>query len=499
MFESFYNGRILIVDLKEGTTREEPLEEELIKQYLGGAALNTALFEKNADFDPLSIGCGPLTASFAPGSCLGVMTARSPLSHQIVHVPLTWQTAVETKLSGFDFLVFLGKAPEPVHLWLHDELADVNSSSGIWEKDVWEVTDFLRQEYGDESIQVLSIGPAGVKGSLASRVSESYWGSKDKFALGAVWGEKGLKAIASRGLGFFAQPDEVFPKAMGLKGLLLEGKIKGGGGSLKILDSLGADGKAKGILEKFSHRLNACFNCPFACNDFLMMEEDPAIRQRSKKEEPGLQLNNLSDLLAFSSFGEDSLKLLKKALKLGLDPTFCGLIIGKKGLDTSLAIKELDKLAQEGGELGKEDLPHFSGVSPWPGEVGIESSLIQALGIFSNAIPPRPVIASDDEFSISADPVERAHWWMKREGMAYVLGICPQLALISPELKVEDMVELLKAGNGWNELSVGKLEEIVQGMIASSLKSKEGKENIHHSLKPEGFDEALIKLKEKFA
>ncbi|UCD83475.1 MAG: hypothetical protein JSU92_09200 [Deltaproteobacteria bacterium] len=499
MFESFYNGRILIVDLAKGTTQEESLDEEMIKQYLGGAALNTALFEKNADSDPIIIGCGPLTASFAPGSCLGVMTARSPLSRQLVHVPLTWQTAVETKLSGFDFLVFLGKAPEPVHLWLHDELADIKPSSGINEKDAWEITDFLREEYGDESIQVLGVGPAGTKGSSASRVSENYWGSKDKFALGAVWGEKGLKAIASRGLGFFTQPDEVFPKAMELKDLLLAGKIKGKGGLLEMLDSLGANGKAKGILEKFSHRRNACFNCPYACNEFLMMEEEPASRKRSDKEEPGLQINNVSDLLALSPFGEDSLELLRKALKLGLDPTFCGLIIKKKGLDAPGAIKELDRLAREGGELGKEDLPNFSGVSPWPEEVKMESFLVQALGVFSNAVPPRPVIASYEDFSISEDPVERAQWWMKRQGIAYVLGLCPQLALISPELKGEDMVELLKAGNGWGELSVGKLEEIVKNMIVSSLKSKEGEEDINQSLKPEGFDESLVKLKEKFA
>ncbi len=83
--------------------------------------------------------------------------------------------------------------------------------------------------------------------------------------------------------------------------------------------------------------------------------------------------------------------------------------------------------------------------------------------------------------------------------MAYVLGICPQLALISPELKAEEMVELLKVGSGWEELSVSRLEEIVQSMIVSSLKSKEGKEDIHQPLKPEGFDEALTKLKERFA
>ncbi len=487
------------MDLEKGTTREEPLEEELVKKHLGGAALNTALFAENADSDPLVIGCGPLTASFAPGSCLGVMTARSPLSHQIVHVPLTWQTAVETKLSGFDFLVFRGKAPEPVHLWLHDEIADLKISSGIVEKDVWEVTDFLRREYGDENIQVLGIGPAGVNCSLASRVSENYWGSKDKFALGALWGGKRLQAIASRGLGFFALPDEVFPKAIGLKNILLEGKLKGKRSSLEIINSLGVYEQAKGILEKFSHRRNACFNCFFGCNDFLMTEEDPTVRRKSEKEEPGLQLNNLSDLLIFSSFGDDSLKLLRKVLKLGLDPTICGLVMGKKGLAASSAIKELERLAREVGKLGEEDVPHFSGVSPWPGELALESSLIQALGVFSNAIPPRPVIASYDDFSLSADPVERAHWWTMREGMAYVLGICPQLVLISPEMKAGDMVDLLKLCPGWEELSVSRVEEIVQSMIASSLKSKEGKEDIHRSLKPEGFDQALAKLRERFA
>jgi Fe-S-cluster-containing dehydrogenase component len=77
--------------------------------------------------------------------------------------------------------------------------------------------------------------------------------------------------------------------------------------------------------------------------------------------------------------------------------------------------------------------------------------------------------------------------------------ICLQLVLLSPEMKAEDMVDLLKLCPSWEELSVSRVGEIVQSMIVSSLKSREGKEDIHRSLKPEGFDQARAKLKERFA
>ena len=108
-----YNGTILIVDLESGETTTEDLELEAVEQFLGGAALNLDLYQKYADRDPVILGTGFFTATFVPAACLGIATFKSPLHQGISHVPLTWQTGVELKLTGFDFVVILGKSEKP--------------------------------------------------------------------------------------------------------------------------------------------------------------------------------------------------------------------------------------------------------------------------------------------------------------------------------------------------------------------------------------------------
>ncbi len=177
---------------------------------------NIKLYEKYADRNPVILGSGLFTATFVPAACLGVATFKSPLNGGICHVPLTWQTGVELKLTGFDFVVMLGSSAKPVRLWLHDGLADVEDSADVWGKGTWETVDALRQTYGDDQVQVLSIGPAGESKSALAQVSESYWGSKDKAALGKVFGEKNVKAVALRGLGMLEVADGFFDRCSGL-------------------------------------------------------------------------------------------------------------------------------------------------------------------------------------------------------------------------------------------------------------------------------------------
>jgi aldehyde:ferredoxin oxidoreductase len=156
-----YNGTVLLVDLETGETSDEELELEMVEKCLGGAALNLELYQKYADRDPIILGTGFFTSTFVPAACLGIATFKSPLHQGISHVPLTWQTGVELKLTGYDFVVIMGASAKPVRIWLHDGLADVEDSSDVWGKDVWETVDALRQTYGDDLVQVLSIGKAG--------------------------------------------------------------------------------------------------------------------------------------------------------------------------------------------------------------------------------------------------------------------------------------------------------------------------------------------------
>ena len=495
-----YNGTILIVDLESGETTTEDLELEAVEQFLGGAALNLDLYQKYADRDPVILGTGFFTATFVPAACLGIATFKSPLHQGISHVPLTWQTGVELKLTGFVFVVILGKSEKPSRIWLHDGLADVEDSSDVWGKDIWETVDALRQTYGDDLVQVLSIGQAGENKLSIAQVSESYWGSKDKAALGAVFGEKNLKAVALRGLGLLEVADGFFDQCVDLMGKVTNGTLKGKRGLKETLSSLPGDSDISKDLASAAHRNNACYNCPYACNTFVKYREAADSMVSTGVEEPGCMVTDLSGLMGFSYLGKDAPQALEKCFRLGLEPTAAAQLAKAAGSgDLSSTAEKLDQLAQSGGDLKEADLPHLYGISPWPLPDSLESSLVQACGVFSNAVPPLPVVASFSDFSVADGAVDKAAWWIQRQALAYVLGLCPIFALTSPEVNEGQLTELIKLSAEWDDFSVEKLQEIVVQTVKQSLQAGEQTGEVHSSQQVEGFDGARNDLLARFS
>ena len=83
-----YAGKILYVNLSDGSSREEPLDEKLARECIGGAGINNHLAANliPPDVDPLSpastiiIGTGPFNGTFIPGSSQTMSIYRSPLN-----------------------------------------------------------------------------------------------------------------------------------------------------------------------------------------------------------------------------------------------------------------------------------------------------------------------------------------------------------------------------------------------------------------------------------
>ncbi|MEI6125229.1 MAG: aldehyde ferredoxin oxidoreductase N-terminal domain-containing protein [Pseudomonadota bacterium] len=441
-----YNGTILIVDLEARSCNTEELSQELIEKALGGAAINMELYGQYADRDPLILGSGFLTATFAPAACCGVMTAKSPVTGSIAHVPFGWQTGVELKLTGFDFVVILGKAAGPVRLWLHAGLSDINDSTVLWGKAVWEAVVKLRELYGDDMIQSFVIGRAGENKSTLAQVSENYWGSKDKAGLGAVFGAKNLKAVAMRGLGALEVAEGFFQKCMELKQAISGGPSKGKAGIKDVGAALGIDAAALDRIKSLTHRNDAGFNCPYPYYTFLKYNEAPTAMDMKGSKEPGCLISDLTGFAALHSAGLDAAKAMEACYRLGLEPAAAGNLLKKQGASDPAA---LDKLAGEGKSEGP---------APWPIQNSNESSIRGISKAFSTAVPPRAIFGPDGD----------AAWWLKRQAAAYVLGIDPFIILMAPEMTEEKLVELVKISAEWEEFSLADLERITVGLIEKS-------------------------------
>lgn len=290
-----YTDLIAVIDLEEAEIEEVDIEEEFIQENIGGAAANKALLDKYPD--SVVLGTGILTGTLFPGSALGVVTASK--EGTVCHSGFNWFAGSELKLSGFSFVVITGKSEEPVYLWLHDEIADIEKTDA-WGKNTWETTDYLREELGEDRIQTLVIGKGGESQSGASLLVNNYWGTDDRNGLASILGEKKVKAVAMRGMGEIeiANPEEFVSTAEAAL-TDLKGKISKKGALIDGLDAI-------------TQRYDACFNCPYACRNFVTTgEEGVVIFER-----------HLQDLLSHGLDVKTAAETLRECYTLGVNPSF---------------------------------------------------------------------------------------------------------------------------------------------------------------------------------
>jgi len=421
--------KIAIIDLATSKVIDQELDEDLVKEKIGGAGITMALYEQYQGEDPVVLGTGLLTGTLAPASALGMITAKSPLTGNLCHAPLTLYAGLELKYSGFDYVVIKGKSQKPVYLWIHDGVADINDAKEVWGKDVWASTDAIRELMGDQLIQVLTIGKAGESESDFAQVCINYWASGDRWGFGKLFGQKKLKLVALRGMsllevsdgeGFVSQCKELISS-------LKSGSFVGKKGIEEIPAAVGEEDVQKWV-SPIVHRRLSCFNTPFPTNTFVFLDEDPKLLKETEKKEPGFLITDIFGLLGFKKLGlsaADACILLRECARYGID---------------AVAVAELSQKA--GKKKPDEIKKSFSGLK------GTLESL--GKGKFSPWCP---------NFGLSANE------WERRQTIAYIFGIHPIFAMMAPELNEEKLIGLANLGTG-----LGFTSEMLDKVIADISK-----------------------------
>lgn len=202
-----YNGKILHVNLSSGAIDVEEPSESFYRTYLGGSALGLyyVLKEMPKNADPLGpenvlvLSTSVLTGVPVHGLSRSVATARSPLTGMIGDAQAGGFWPAELKFAGFDAIVFKGKSPKPVYLWLHNGAAELRDASHLWGMESLETMRGIRSELGDDKIEVANIGPAGENLVRYACIMSMANRAHGRTGMGAVMGSKLLKAIAVRG------------------------------------------------------------------------------------------------------------------------------------------------------------------------------------------------------------------------------------------------------------------------------------------------------------
>jgi aldehyde:ferredoxin oxidoreductase len=201
-----YMGKLLFVDLGTGECRDEPLDEALCRDYIGGYGLGARILYERvpAGADPLGpenmLGfvTGPFTGT--PAICSGRFTVvgKSPLTGGWGDANSGGVFGPHLKFSGYDAVFFRGVAERPIYLAIEDGVATLRDAAAVWGKDCLETEDALKTVHGDDAA-VACIGPAGEMLSLLACVITDKGRAAARSGLGAVMGSKRLKAVVVKG------------------------------------------------------------------------------------------------------------------------------------------------------------------------------------------------------------------------------------------------------------------------------------------------------------
>ncbi|HHE71770.1 MAG TPA: aldehyde ferredoxin oxidoreductase [Chloroflexi bacterium] len=352
---SGYTGKALRVDLTTGTMAVEEHDALFYRRYLGGSGLVAyyLLKEVPPNTDPL----GPDNLLiFAGGTVTGVPLAgagrsavggKSPLNGGYGEADVGGFFGAEMRRAGFDAVIFKGRAPEPVYLWLHDGEAELRPAKHLWGMTTAECQQAVLEELGERAARLAMIGPSGEKMVRYACVINDLRHAAGRTGMGAVMGSKNLKCVVARARGKVpvADPEGVRELARymvehwkedawemhklgtpgGLVGLHKEGKLPTRNfqdGQFEGAEKIGGEALHDTILID----TGGCYACPIRCKRVVEVNDD------DYQVDPIYGGPEYETIGAFgSNCGVDDLRAISKAHEIcnayGLDTISAGMAV----------------------------------------------------------------------------------------------------------------------------------------------------------------------------
>jgi len=201
--ETGYN---LEIDLTRGNIERvatDPTDTEL---YLGGLGTNAKIMWDRVPpdveaFSPdnlLIFAAGLLCGTPATGCNRTIVTTISPQTRLLAFSMMGGFWAPELKYAGYDKVILRGKSPDLVYLWIKDDKVEIRDATHLRGKGAVETANLICEELKEPKAQVAAIGMAGENRVYFASIEQGR-SSASRQGIGAVMGDKGVKAIAVRG------------------------------------------------------------------------------------------------------------------------------------------------------------------------------------------------------------------------------------------------------------------------------------------------------------
>ena len=276
-------GQVLHVNLSEQRTWTEPLDEKIVRDYVGGLGICIKLASDlippgAAPLSPESVfvlGAGPLVGTDLPSSSRIYVVGKLPASGTVGWCGAGgYSFGAQLKYAGYDHVIVSGMADRPVYLDIDDNRVDIRDAKDLWGLGVDDTNEFFCKK-SDQQPGVLAIGPAGENKSVIAMAFVDRISSLGRGGFGAVMGSKNLKAIVVRGTGGVTVSDRKrFNKISDsvLDSIRTYPYLKEWQdlGMLKAFPMVPVD-----VYKRMKQRRTACVSCPVGCKDVVRIPDGP--------------------------------------------------------------------------------------------------------------------------------------------------------------------------------------------------------------------------------
>ncbi len=199
-------GIDLEIDLTRGNIEKSASDPKDTELYLGGLGTSAKILWERVPpeveaFSPdnlLVFATGLLCGTTATGCNRTIVSTISPQTNLLAFSMMGGFWAPELKYAGYDKLILRGKSPDLVYLWINNDKVEIRDASHLAGMGSLATAEALRKELDDPKCQVVSIGLAGENRVHYASIEQGR-SSASRGGIGAVMGDKGVKAIVVRG------------------------------------------------------------------------------------------------------------------------------------------------------------------------------------------------------------------------------------------------------------------------------------------------------------
>src|SRR5215831_11130294 len=200
-----YFGCYLRIDVSNASVTRVPLEEIVLRQFIGGSGLGAWLLLQEsrscpdalAPEAPLIFAFSPLVGTPLTTSAKFAVVSRSPLTERINDSLAGSGFAIAGKQCGCDAIVIVGRASRLSTLLIDDGEVRLEPVEELRGDSCSMAAEKIRKRIGAD-YRIATIGPAGERGVRYATISHDRRHA-GRGGSGAVLGSKNLKAVAVRG------------------------------------------------------------------------------------------------------------------------------------------------------------------------------------------------------------------------------------------------------------------------------------------------------------